>query len=69
MDKLKLVRSVIIHMLYAIYYSVLLWRLGVILDISFEEFSKTGMIVGGVLACIAFAIIQFIIAYQSVFKK
>ena len=69
MDKLKLVRSVVIHMLYVIYYSVLLWRLGVILDISFEEFSKTGMIAGGVCICIIFVIIQFILAYQSVFKK
>ena len=61
---MKLLRAIIVHLLYNGYYCMLCWRLYAALEIS-SEFSKEGTIAAAVVICIAFTVVQILSVFFS----
>ena len=64
--KVEFIRATIVHALYMIYYIILFWRLGLILE-SFPEYNSTGTKAAGVVVSFAFLVLQVVLIISAVF--
>ena len=66
--KVEFLRATFVHALYMIYYGILFWRLGKILE-SFPEYKRAETIGAGVAVAVIFFLLQVALIVFAVSKK